>query len=183
MARMTKDDWFVIARTVLKERGHEALTIEELVSRAGVTKGSFYHHFGGQPAFIDAFLAHVRDRAFADVVADVNETASPREQLGQLVRAIAVHSPRLERAVRVWALSSPAAAALVQAVDADRYAYVRGLFLAATDDPQQAEFLTRLNFAFYLGCLQIDPPITGEEYVAMAGALERLLPSEPEGES
>jgi AcrR family transcriptional regulator len=180
---MTKDEWFLIARTLLKERGHEALTIEELVSRAGVTKGSFYHHFGGQPAFIDAFLMDVRHRAFADVVAAVDPSASPRDRLGQLVQAIAAHSPLLERAVRVWALSNPAAAALVRAVDADRYAYVRELFLAATDDPQQAEFLTRLNFAFYLGCQQIDPPISGEEYVAMAAALDRLLPPTSEGKS
>ncbi|GAB2695209.1 TetR/AcrR family transcriptional regulator [Thalassiella azotivora] len=180
MARLTKDDWLAVGRSLLVQRGADALTVDELTARAGVTKGSFYHHFRGHPEFVRALLDDLRRRAFADVVSAVDTAAPPRAQLRQLAAAVAGHEPTLERAVRRWAASDDDVAAMVAAVDADRLAYVEALFQQATGDPEAARALTRLNYAFYVGCLHLDPPVHGEEYLHLAEQLERLLPSQRE---
>lgn len=177
---MTRADWFAVARRLLVAHGGAALTVEELTTRAGVTKGSFYHHFQGQQGFVEAFLADVRHRAFADVVADVDAAAPPREHLGQLATAISGHTPALERALRRWAATSPAVAAVVAQVDRDRLAYVRGLFVRVTGDDRAAELLARLHLAFYVGCLHVDPPVHGAEFLEMVARMEQLLPREQE---
>jgi AcrR family transcriptional regulator len=169
--RLTKEDWFTIAERVLVEHGAGALTIEELTRRARVTKGSFYHHFGSQSGFVDAFLAHLSQLAFADVAAEVDAHSSPWDQLGEIARLSSEHDPRLEIAVRRWSASNPAVADLLRRADRMRLDFLRHLFERATGDPDLALTLARLNIAFNLGTLQITPPIQGEEYLLMAHTL------------
>lgn len=171
---MTKGDWFAIAGQVLAEHGPSALTIEELTRRAGVTKGSFYHHFGSQPGFVDAFVNHLSQLGFADVATRVDTRESPRNQLRQMVRLVAEHDPALERAVRRWSVTSPAVAQMLAEVDRLRLDFLRQLFEQAIGDPDLAVKLARLNLACYLGGLQLDPVMVGEEYVEAAGLLEGL---------
>jgi TetR/AcrR family transcriptional regulator, transcriptional repressor for nem operon len=38
------------ALTVIREKGYVATTVDELCARAGVAKGSFFHHFAGKEA-------------------------------------------------------------------------------------------------------------------------------------
>ena len=58
MERLTQDDYFREALAVLDEFGSDALTIAVLCDRLDVTKGSFYHHFGGMPGFITQLLEY-----------------------------------------------------------------------------------------------------------------------------
>ena len=45
------------ARRVLTRRGYSATTIPEIVREAGVAHGTFYVHFAGKEALVDALLA------------------------------------------------------------------------------------------------------------------------------
>jgi AcrR family transcriptional regulator len=45
MTVTTSRDWLEEGMAILEDLGAEALTIETLTNRLGVTKGSFYHHF------------------------------------------------------------------------------------------------------------------------------------------
>lgn len=177
MTRLTKPDWFAIAERVLVECGAAGLTIEELTRRAGVTKGSFYHHFRSQSGFVDAFLQHLAHLGFSDVVAEVDATGSALDQLRQLSDLIAEHDPTLEIAVRRWGATNLAVADMLARVDRLRLEFFQRLYERATGDADVAGQLARLSLAVYLGSLQISPPIQGEEYAGMARALERLLPA------
>jgi AcrR family transcriptional regulator len=191
MARLSRDDWFRIAGGQLVRHGEAGLTLSALTRAAGVTQGSFYHHFGSHPAFVEAFLDHVAGRAFVDVSRvmatgteqgehDVTTPEGARQALRRLVQVIAAEDLQLEAAVRAWALSNDRAARMVAEVDARRGDLLGRLFLAATGDPVRAAFLARLNATFYLGAVHARPVVQGEEYAAMAHELERLLaPGEP----
>ena len=51
MSQLKREDWLERGLNLLAEEGSEALTIDSLCQRFGVTKGSFYHHFGSKDAF------------------------------------------------------------------------------------------------------------------------------------
>ena len=50
----TRGALLAAARRLFAERGYEAVSAEEVVAAAGVTRGALYHHFGGKPGLLDA---------------------------------------------------------------------------------------------------------------------------------
>jgi len=50
----TRDAIIAVARTLFTERGYQQVGTEEIVQRAGVTRGAMYHHFTGKT---DLFLS------------------------------------------------------------------------------------------------------------------------------
>ena len=44
-SKETKGRIFRAAKTILQEKGYEALSIKNICEEAGVSNGSFYHHF------------------------------------------------------------------------------------------------------------------------------------------
>lgn len=44
-SRETKKKIFNAAKNILQEKGYEALSIKNICEEAGVSNGSFYHHF------------------------------------------------------------------------------------------------------------------------------------------
>jgi AcrR family transcriptional regulator len=49
--RLGLDDWIQAGYALLAEEGIQALKIDRLCDRLGVTKGSFYWHFDGIPSY------------------------------------------------------------------------------------------------------------------------------------
>ena len=79
MERLTAEDYFREALSILGEHGSDAMTIALLCERLDVTKGSFYHHFGGMPGFVDQLLAFW-EREHSDRLIAISRavTSSPR---------------------------------------------------------------------------------------------------------
>ena len=44
-SKETKSRIFRAAKTILQQKGYEALSIKNIYEEAGVSNGSFYHHF------------------------------------------------------------------------------------------------------------------------------------------
>jgi AcrR family transcriptional regulator len=51
---VTRGALLAAGRRLFAERGYEAVSAEEVVAAAGVTRGALYHHFGGKPGLLDA---------------------------------------------------------------------------------------------------------------------------------
>jgi hypothetical protein len=49
--RLGLDDWIQAGYALLAEEGIQAIKIDRLCDRLGVTKGSFYWHFDGMPSY------------------------------------------------------------------------------------------------------------------------------------
>lgn len=59
-ARRTRDALLAAGFELLAERPIDAIAIDEVVSRAGVAKGSFFNHFTDKPTFGNAIAEEVR---------------------------------------------------------------------------------------------------------------------------
>ena len=80
-AERTRDALLTTGFELLAERPVEGISIDELISVAGVGKGSFFNHFGDK----DGFKAAIAERIRADVEAQIGaanaEVTDPLERL------------------------------------------------------------------------------------------------------
>jgi AcrR family transcriptional regulator len=76
------------ARALFAERGYAAVGTEEIVARAGVTRGALYHHFGDKKDLMRAVLHDLsRELAEASATAALKET----DQWRQILAAVAAY--------------------------------------------------------------------------------------------
>jgi AcrR family transcriptional regulator len=76
-------------RRLFAERGYEAVSAEQIVRAAGVTRGALYHHFGGKVGLLDAVYEQL-EREMTERIARVvlgSELESPMEAMREGVGA------------------------------------------------------------------------------------------------
>ncbi|MDQ8757538.1 TetR/AcrR family transcriptional regulator [Sphingosinicella sp. LHD-64] len=57
------------AQALFLERGYERTTINDIIGKAGVSKGGFYHHFSSKEEMLEALAARFAEAAVASVQA------------------------------------------------------------------------------------------------------------------
>jgi len=85
VGRLTAEDWVRAAYEAMAEGGIGAVAVEPLARRLGVTKGSFYWHFGSRGDLLEATLRRWEEEATEAVIAAVERIPDPRERLRRLV--------------------------------------------------------------------------------------------------
>jgi AcrR family transcriptional regulator len=174
--RLTRQDWLTAALGALARGGTEALRVEPLAKRLGVTKGSFYWHFADRPALLAAALAEWERRATDAVIVEVEAAGGDASvRLANLFRIAAAADGRLERAVRAWAAGDAAAAAVQGRVDARRHAYVAAQLAALGFSEDEAAARARIAYRAVMGGFAMGPSRPIEERRADADTLWRLL--------
>lgn len=143
----------------LAEQGAAALTIDGLTARLGVTKGSFYHHFGSQQGYIDALLEFYESEGTLNVIAVTDAEPDARARLRRLLEITTEGPLQLEVAFRAWALQNAQAREVQARIDAQRIAYLVDLCADVTGSASQAESLAQLLYMIYIGSQQVIPPL------------------------
>src|SRR6266699_4570641 len=87
MAQLSRRRWLEEGLALLEEAGAEALTIESLTSRLGVTKGSFYHHFTNYQDFKQRLLSFWEEEHTLQVIQAAELAPSAQEKLEHVVQA------------------------------------------------------------------------------------------------
>ncbi|WP_055405086.1 MULTISPECIES: TetR/AcrR family transcriptional regulator [unclassified Mycobacterium] len=176
--RLTVDDWLQAGYTLLAEQGVRALKIEGLCRQAGVTRGSFYWHFADmdsyRAALVDSwntFLDKDR-RSLAEL-----DALPPRERLSAMMTTLT--SPghwTLERAMREWARTDPAAAANVRAADRRLLKSVTKAYSDYGFSAEDAKLRAELTFAAGIGLLHLAGSAQQAQQAAQReGFLELML--------
>lgn len=172
----TRDDWVREALRLLGTEGHTGITPARLATRLGVTRGSFYHHFGSVDAFIDAVIARWETEGIEPGFRDAAAAGpDPQAQLAHMMRFVWTRSHYLELAMRAWALANPRVAMHLERIDRGRLARLVALFSGLTGDRDRARFYAESLLFGFIGCLCSFPRPTGEDLRRRAADIERLL--------
>lgn len=165
MTRKTQRDWLNTAVHLLAETGFTGLTIDALTQRMGLTKGSFYHHFGSYQGFKTHFLQFYEEEGTLAVIERAEEAGTPQEKLRRLFEIVVTFSELLrpEVALRAWALQDEEVRQVQQRVDERRIGYVQALLNQIMEDEAQALTAARLLYAVLVGAEQMQPPVTGAD--------------------
>lgn len=131
--RLSRADWLTAGFAALAELGPPSLKAEPLARRLGTTKGSFYWHFSDVPDFHRALLESWENRAdaaLADALAQEDGAVAQLRRLAELIADGGMAdsaAPRIEPAIRGWALSSDLAAQSLARTDARRLERIQAL--------------------------------------------------------
>ena len=159
MTRRSKQDWLIEGAKALAEQGASALTIDGLTARLGVTKGSFYHHFGSLQGYIDALLEFYESEGTLNVIAVTEAEPNSHAKLRRLLEITTEGPLNIEVAFRAWALQNAQAREVQVRIDAQRMAYLAELCTDVTGSASQAEVLAQLLYMIYVGSQQVIPPL------------------------
>src|SRR5215203_785743 len=78
------EDWVRAAYSAMTEGGIEAVAVEPLARKLGVTKGSFYWHFEDRKALLEATLGRWEKEFTEARIAAARQGADPRVRLIRL---------------------------------------------------------------------------------------------------
>ena len=159
MARRTTppEAWVEEAASLLATAGPDAVRVEAIAARLGVTKGGFYWHFADRGALLERVLDEWEHALVDDVItqvdSDATEPGARLRRLFELANQLAKtkHGPALELTIRDWARRDRSVAKRLRRVDSRRMAYLRTLFrqLGLPDDEAEARSL--LAFTLFVG--------------------------------
>ena len=153
--KVPAEQWVDVARQALIEEGIEAVKVDRLAQRIGVSRGGFYHHFTDRADLLSRLLTLWHDtilfvppglaaRTPADAATAIDELVD------YLIREDA-YDPHFDLAVREWARADPLVAAAVAGVDAERVAAIYKIFLAMGCSKQEADVRARVLYFHQIG--------------------------------
>jgi AcrR family transcriptional regulator len=151
-----RDDWIAAGLKELGRGGLDAVRVEVLAERLGVTKGGFYRRFKDRRALLDVMLEAWTRGRIAAIERQVEEGGEgARVRLKSVIR---LYSERanpegiaIELAIRQWARSEAAAEKAVASVDAARLSVVSGLYHQLGLNAEDAQARAVLFYSFIFG--------------------------------
>jgi len=155
MVKRFRDDWLDLARDTLIREGIEAVSVQRLSQKLGVTRGGFYGYFGSREALLARLLQDWRDantRALRRITAKgrTDGAAQYRDLIDMWVEN-EDYSPEYDSAVRDWARRSPKVARIVHAVDAERIRLITRIFHNLGYGAAEASIRGRITYYHQVG--------------------------------
>lgn len=178
MGSTTKQRWLEEGFTLLEEMGAEALTIETLADRLGMTKGSFYHHFTNYQNFKESLLVFFEEERTLQIIQLAEQAALPRQKWERVIQATLKPS-RLEVAIRAWSLQDLVVQDHQRRIDQQRIAYLEEVAYAQSGDRLHATQVARVFYSIYIGSQHIIPPIQGEELAQLYLSVQHVFEGAP----
>ena len=153
---LTAQDWAKAALDAIADDGVEAVAVEPLARRLGVTKGSFYWHFANRNALLKAALELWEERETTAIVRQVVHIDDPRKRIQQVFR-LANSSAKNGRLSGVFAAASgdPVIGPVVERVAQKRLGFLNDCYAALGLPPEEARRYAMFAYASFMGTLQL----------------------------
>ncbi|WP_102109251.1 TetR/AcrR family transcriptional regulator [Oceaniglobus roseus] len=156
--RGSRELWLAAARETLIESGVDAVKIQPLAAKVGLARTSFYWFFEDRAQLLRALLD---DWHRSNTAPLVQATEAYAETIAEAVlNVIGVFlsdgfEPRLDLAVRGWAMNSDEVAALTAAADAERLAALQAMFVRFGCDSDEADVRARTMYLVQVGYISM----------------------------
>lgn len=153
---LTEACWAEAALDAIAAGGLDAVAVEPLARRLGVTKGSFYWHFPNREALLRAALQRWEQAETDDIVARIGPEPDPYARIVKLFKAAnaSYRAGRLYLAIAA-AEDKPMVQAFVRRVSERRMNYLYDCYCALGFAPALARHWARFAYATFMGNLQI----------------------------
>jgi AcrR family transcriptional regulator len=174
-------DWERAALDLIAEQGIQALAIEPLARRMGITKGSFYWHFASREALLEQALLRWEEHDSRNLNTSLGEIDNPRDRLISFFRRVGREKLTHEVYSELCAAAGhPHVEPVLERVAERRMAHLSAAFEEMGMEPAMARNQARLTYSVYLGFLQLQrqhqtPSLSSEEFEAYIEHVIRTL--------
>lgn len=179
-------DWERAALDLIAEQGIQAMAIEPLARRMGITKGSFYWHFSSREALLEQALIRWEEHDRRNLNASLGEIDNPRDRLISFFRRVGREKLTHEVYSELCAAAGhPHVEPVLERVAERRMAHLSAAFEEMGMEPGLARNQARLTYSVYLGFLQLQrqhqtPSLSSEEFEAyIEHVIKTLIPDAP----
>lgn len=177
-------DWERAALDLIAEQGVQAMAIEPLARRMGVTKGSFYWHFSSRESLLEQALLRWEKHDRRNLNASLGEIDHPRDRLISFFRRVGKEKLTHEVFSELCASAGhPHVEPVLERVADRRMKHLALAFEEMGMEPDLARHQARLIYSVYLGFLQLQrkqqtPSLSSEEFEAyIEHVIDTLIPS------
>jgi len=170
--KLSAADWEQAAIELIAEKGVQALAIEPLARRMGITKGSFYWHFSSRESLLEQALKRWEEHDSRNLSRSLGEIDDPRDRLISFFRRVGKERLTHEVYSELCASSGhPQVRPVLERVANRRMAHLSAAFHEMGMPEGQARNQARLTYSVYLGFLQLQrqhqtPSLSSEEFDA-----------------
>lgn len=153
---LSAEHWAEAALDAMAAGGLDAVAVEPLARRLGVTKGSFYWHFANRNALLDAALQLWEKRETEDAIAGVEDEPDPYERIVKLFKRgnASYRAGRLYLAMAA-ASDDPRVGCVVKRVTRRRLRYLYKSYEALGLSAQDARLWATFAYATFIGNQQV----------------------------
>lgn len=176
-------DWERAAMELIAEKGIQALAIEPLARRMGITKGSFYWHFSSREALLEQALLRWEEHDSRNLAKSLGEIDHPRDRLISFFRRVGREKLTHEVYSQLCAAAGhPQVEPVLERVADRRMLHLCSAFQEMGMPPDRARNQARLTYSVYLGFLQLQrqhqtPSLSSEEFEEyIEHVIETLIP-------
>ena len=184
-SRLGPEAWVDAAYAAFEAGGVSAVRIDRLAKGLKITRGSFYWHFRGRRALLQAVLDRWDESKTEGAIA-ANEGAGgePSDRLLRLLHTCASDDGKLEIGIRAWASQDKDARRTVRRIDERRIAYMAELATASGVAEPIALARARVGYLAWLGSYSGAVPASTDQRIADMDCLwQMMLETQPQTEA
>lgn len=154
--QLSADDWADAALDAMADGGLDAVAVEPLARKLGVTKGSFYWHFANRSALVRAAVERWAQTETDRIIERASGVSDARKRI-QVVFKAANGSERAGRLYLALAAASrdPLVAEFASRVSQRRLEYLTECYEALGLAPRDARKWASFAYSTFLGTLQL----------------------------
>ncbi len=176
--RLSRENWLDLGLSQLSEHGPDGLKLEPMCSAAGLTRGSFYHHFDDHDAFVQAVTERWVETGTDRIVQALDTEANLPDVEAQLHDLATSLDYRLELGIRELARRAPQIRDTVRKADGRRLNVLTGLYSAKFGiKDNDARFAAFIEYAAFVGTILIAPDMEQSAQDALADRFQDVLGS------
>jgi len=171
-SKLSAADWEQAAVELIAEKGVQALAVEPLARRMGITKGSFYWHFPSRESLLERALQRWEEHDSRNLSRSLGEIDEPRDRLISFFRRVGKEKLTHEVYSELCASSGhPQVQPVLERVANRRMQHLAAAYLEMGLPEVKAKNQARLTYSVYLGFLQLQrqhqtPSLSSEEFDA-----------------
>jgi len=180
---LSAEDWEREALELIAEQGVQALAVEPLARRMGITKGSFYWHFSGRESLLEQALIRWEEHDSRNLNTALGKIDHPRDRLESFFRHVVKEKLTHEVYSELCAAAGhPQVEPVLERVAERRMEHLSAAFEELGMVPVIARNQARLTYSVYLGFLQLQkqhqtPSLSSEEFEAyIEHVISTLIP-------
>ena len=161
--KTNKDIWLEKGIEILSTRGPQSLTIDNLVTSIGKTKGAFYHHFKSRSNYEKKILEYWLRVYTTEIIDKSKKCSSPNEKLKTLLMLTLKIPRKTELAIRSWAIYNPVVRKYQKRIDNECLKYLIELYASMSNNEKKAKLKAFKIYSAFIGYQQIASHIEGNK--------------------